>query len=176
MSKLPKGYVQVYTGDGKGKTTVAIGLAVRAAGAGLQVRIVQFMKGQVYSELKALERFSNCIEIHQTGGTKCIRKDEITEKDRQEALRGLDVARRFLQDSSVDLLILDEILVAHWFDLVSRDDVLSLIEEKPDTMELILTGRKAPQAVIDRADLVTDMQEIKHYYQKGISARKGIES
>ncbi len=176
MSRLKKGYVQVYTGDGKGKTTAALGLALRAAGAGLKVRIIQFMKGQSYSELEALKRFLPQIETVQTGGVKCIRKEEVTEADRREARRGLDLVHRSLQRADVDVLILDEILVAHWFDLVPLQDILSIIDHRPECMELILTGRRASQEVIEKADLVTEMREIKHYYQQGVPARKGIES
>ena len=176
MTSLKKGFIQVYTGDGKGKTTAALGLAIRAAGAGFSVRIVQFMKGQAYSELKALERFSDFLEIQQTGGAKCIRKEDVTEGDRAEACRGLDLASKYLQDESVDVLILDEILVAHWFDLVSLEEILSLLEGKREDLELVLTGRRAPQEVIEKADLVTEMREVKHYYQQGVPARKGIES
>lgn len=176
MNRLKKGYVQVYTGDGKGKTTAALGLTLRAAGAGLKVRIIQFMKGRKYSELSALSRFSGQIEIIQTGGAKCIRKEDVSEADRKEARRGLDLARRTIQKNDVDLLILDEILVAHWFGLVALDDIIYLIDHRAERMELILTGRRAPQEIINRVDLVTEMREIKHYYQAGVPARKGIES
>ncbi len=176
MSALKKGCVQVYTGDGKGKTTAALGLALRAAGAGLKVRIVQFMKGQDYSELKALEKFKDHIEIIQTGGIKCIRKEEVTDFDRAEARRGLDLARKTITKNDVDILILDEILVARWFELVTVDDIIALIDKRPQDMELILTGRRATEEIIDRADLVTEMREIKHYYQKGVPARRGIEN
>ncbi len=176
MSGLKKGCVQVYTGDGKGKTTAAFGLALRAAGAGLKVRIIQFMKGQSYSELKAFERFPDEIEIIQTGGLKCIRKEEVTDKDRQQAHDGLEYARKTIQDNDVDILILDEILVAQWFELVAQEEILDLIDKRPEKMELILTGRRATDDIIERADLVTEMREIKHYYQIGVPARKGIES
>lgn len=170
------GFIHVYTGDGKGKTTAALGLALRAAGAGLRVRIIQFMKGQHYSELDALKSLAPQIEIIQTGGKRCIRKEGVTDVDRREARRGLDVARRTLSEMDVDLLILDEILVAHWFELLSLADLLSLIGQRPPQMELVLTGRKAPQEVIEMADLVTEMREIKHYYKKGVPARRGIEN
>ncbi len=176
MNKLHRGYIQVYTGDGKGKTTAAFGLALRAAGAGLRVLIIQFMKGQAYSETTALERFSPQIEVMQTGRNKCIRKEEVTEEDKQEAHRGLYRARQAFSESDVDLLILDEILVAHWFGLLSLPEILSLIESKPNSLELVLTGRRAPAEVVQKADLVTEMLEIKHYYQAGVPARKGIES
>ena len=176
MNGLKKGYVQVYTGNGKGKTTAALGLALRAAGAGLKVRLIQFMKGQRYSELKALEQHKDQIEVIQTGGSKCVRKEDVTEKDREEAHRALDLAWRTFKNGNIDILILDEILVAHWFGLVTEADVLALIESRPAQMELILTGRGATDAIVAKADLVTEMKEIKHYYQQGVPARKGIES
>ncbi len=176
MSPLKKGYIQVYTGDGKGKTTAALGLALRALGAGLKVYIIQFMKGRRYSELDALARFAPDVEIMQTGRRKCIRKEEVTDADRNQAQLALARAREILAGKRWDLLILDEILVAHWFGLIRLDEILDLMESKPVTMELILTGRRAPADVIARADLVTEMREIKHYYTAGVVARKGIES
>jgi len=173
---LSKGYIQVYTGDGKGKTTAAIGLAVRAAGAGLKVRFIQFMKGQTYSELKSLAKFSDYIELIQTGGVKCIRKEEVTDKDRQEATKAIDLAYQTLKNADVDILILDEILVAQWFELVAETTILDLMGKKPNGMELILTGRRAADSIVEKANLVTEMREIKHYYQQGVHARKGIES
>jgi len=176
MTPLPKGYVHIYTGDGKGKTTAALGLALRAAGAGLKVLIIQFMKGQEYSETKALKRFSPEIGFIQTGRRKCIRKEEVSDEDRREAHRGLDLARQAMLKGEIDLLILDEILVAHWFELVSLDEILSLLDARPRCLELVLTGRRAPQELIKKADLVTEMRAIKHYYEIGVPARKGIES
>ncbi|MCX6639949.1 MAG: cob(I)yrinic acid a,c-diamide adenosyltransferase [bacterium] len=175
MGKLQKGYVQVYTGDGKGKTTAALGLSVRALGAGLKVGIVQFMKGSSYSELKALRRFAPDLQLLQTGRSKCIRKEEVNNTDRQEARRGLELAREFLNQDDLDVLILDEILVAHWFGLVSMDDMINILDHRPERIELVLTGRQAPEEIIRRADLVTEMTEIKHYYQSGVPARLGIE-
>jgi cob(I)alamin adenosyltransferase len=176
MSPLKKGYIQVYTGDGKGKTTAALGLALRAVGAGLKVYVIQFMKGRRYSEMEALARLAPDIEILQTGRRKCIRKEEVTDADRRQAQLALVRAREILADARRDVLILDEILVAHWFGLVELDEILELMESKPAVMELVLTGRRAPAEVIARADLVTEMREIKHYYTAGVPARKGIES
>jgi len=176
MSKLKRGYVHVYTGDGKGKTTAALGLALRAAGADLKVAIIQFMKGQSYSEIEAVNRYLPQIDVLQTGRTQCIRKEDVTDEDRAEAQHGLYHAREALAGSDIDLLILDEILVAHWFGLVSLNDILFLIDHRPEHLELVLTGRKAPPEVVQRADLVTEMLEIKHYYTQGVFARKGIES
>lgn len=176
MRRLKKGFVQVYTGDGKGKTTAALGLALRAVGAGYRVRIIQFMKGRQYSESGALKKYSRQVEVFQTGRTRCIRREEVTNKDSREAQRGLNLAFEFLNDEKIDILILDEILVAYLFGLVPLEKILELIDQKPNNLELILTGRGAPLAIIEKADLVTEMREIKHYYQRGVSARKGIES
>jgi cob(I)alamin adenosyltransferase len=174
MANRRKGYVQIYTGDGKGKTTAALGLAIRASGAGLKVAIIQFMKGTPYSEIEALKKVDTRIQIYQTGRSKCIRQDEVTDEDRAEAQRGITLAGKYLQDD-VDVLILDEILVAHWFGLVSLNDINKLLTDRPDNIEMILTGRKAPPEIIEQADLVTEMTEIKHYYQVGVPARLGIE-
>ncbi len=176
MNRWKKGFIHVYTGDGKGKTTAALGLTLRALGAGLRVGIIQFMKGQVYSEIKALEQFVPQVEVLQTGRSKCIRREEVTEEDRQEARHGLYHARQAMEESDLDLLILDEILVAHWFGLVTLEEILTLLKQKPDRLELVLTGRKAPPEVMQMADLVTEMLEIKHYYKIGVPARRGIES
>jgi cob(I)alamin adenosyltransferase len=176
MTHLPKGYVHVYTGDGKGKTTAALGMALRAAGAGLKVLIVQFMKGQHYSEITALEKLTPQIEIVQTGRSRCIRREEVEAVDREEAMKGIYRARQALAESDIDMLILDEILVAHWFGLISLKEILKLITDRPAHVELILTGRRAPTQIVQQADLVTEMLEIKHYYTAGVQARKGIES
>lgn len=176
MGRLKRGYVQVYTGDGKGKTTAALGLALRAAGADLNVVIIQFMKGQDYSEIEALRRYLPQIEILQTGRTRCIRKEDVNDQDRSEAQHGLYHARQMLATADVDLLILDQILVAHWFGLVTLDDLHGLLDNRPVHLELILTGRKAPPEIVQRADLVTEMLAIKHYYAQGVPARQGIES
>ena len=176
MSKLDRGFVHVYTGDGKGKTTAALGLALRAAGADFRVAIIQFMKGQVYSEIRAIMECLPQIRVLQTGRSQCIRKEDVNDEDRSEAQHALYHAREALQDPDLDMLILDEILVAHWFELVSLEEILKLIESRPAHLELVLTGRRAPKEVMQAADLVTEMLEIKHYYKQGISARRGIES
>jgi cob(I)alamin adenosyltransferase len=171
---LSRGYVQVYTGDGKGKTTAAIGLAVRAAGAGLRVFIGQFIKGMDYAEIGALERFGDAITIKQYGRGCFIRGDPTAEDIAmaQEALREM---KEIVASGKYDVVILDEANVAHYFKLFSTDDLLSVIDVKPEHVELVFTGRKAPQELIERADLVTEMREIKHYYQLGVQARAGIE-
>ena len=169
-----KGFVQVYTGDGKGKTTAAIGLAVRAVGAGLKVFIGQFVKGMEYSELKALERFAPQLLVRQYG-RKSFVHNKPTDEDFRLAREGYEDIRREIYSQQYDVVILDEANIAVYFSLLMVDDLLALIDGKPDAVELVFTGRKADPRLLERADLVTEMKEVKHYYQKGIVARDGIE-
>jgi len=169
-----KGYIQIYTGDGKGKTTAAIGLAIRAAGYGMKTYIGQFMKGQHYGELTAL-RDHPCITIEQYGDVACVHREEITQKHIDQAQQGLKQARKAMHSHQYDIIILDEINVAVWFDLITTEDVLELLNERPKNVEFILTGRRAPEAFLEIADLVSDVKEIKHYYNQGVKARTGIE-
>jgi len=170
-----KGYVQVYTGDGKGKTTAAIGLALRAAGAGMHVFIAQFVKSGRYSEIEALERFSDLIVCRQYG-RGCWIKGEPSDEDAMAAKGALKEIREIIQSGYYELVILDEANIATYFELFSVDALLDLIDVKPERVELVFTGRRADPRLIERADLVTDMREIKHYYQQGVLARHGIES
>ena len=157
-----KGLIEIYTGDGKGKTTAALGLAVRACGHGAHVAIVQFMKGWArYGELTAVKHLPGVTLVH-TGREKCIFRGDETDEDFKEAARGL-------------LVILDEINVAIDFGLVDADDVAELLRGKPEKTEIVLTGRNAPKSLLDMADLVSEMKEIKHPYRQGITARKGVE-
>lgn len=167
--------IHLYTGNGKGKTTAALGLGLRAAGHGYSVLMIQFMKGQVnYGELEAVESLAN-FEIVQYGRPDFVDKDNPAEIDIKLARDGLEHAGKVIRDGGCDLLILDEINVAVEWKLVSVEDVLQLLESKPADMEVVLTGRYAPQSFVDLADTVTEMKEIKHPYQKGVLARKGIE-
>jgi cob(I)alamin adenosyltransferase len=170
-----KGYVQVYTGDGKGKTTAAIGLALRAAGAGLEVFIAQFVKSGKYNEIIALEQFADRITCRQYG-SGCWLRGEPGEEDIRLARSGLQEVRDIIQAGKHDLVILDEANITTHFGLIQVDDLLALIDVKPAGVELVFTGRKADPRLIERADLVTDMREVKHYYQQGVEARPGIES
>jgi cob(I)alamin adenosyltransferase len=172
--RLTKGYVQVYTGDGKGKTTAALGLALRAAGYGMHTYIGQFMKGRPCGELEALSDHP-CITIEQYGDVQHIHREGITPEHVIRARRGLERAREAMHSGQYDLIVLDEITVALWFELLRVEEVLALLDDRPLNVEVILTGRRAPQQLIDRADLVTGMQEVKHYYQQGVMARQGIE-
>ena len=172
--KLSKGYVHIYTGDGKGKTTAALGLALRAAGAGMKVFIAQFLKGKPSSEFIPLAKLSDSITFAQYG-RDCLIKDKPTEEDKNLAIRGLKEAREAIVSGKYDLIILDEVIVAVLFELLSLDDLLDLIKKKPAHVELVFTGRKAHPKLIEAADLVTEMKEIKHYYRQGVLARTGIE-
>ncbi|MEW6440166.1 MAG: cob(I)yrinic acid a,c-diamide adenosyltransferase [bacterium] len=169
-----KGYVQVYTGRGKGKTTAALGLALRAAGAGLKVYIAQFVKGMPYSELKALERYADRIVIRQYGRDCFINKDPVPE-DVQAARQGLREVRSVLASGEYDLVILDEANIATYYRLFSAEELLEAIEARPEHVEVVITGRCADPKVLERADLVTEMVEVRHYYARGIEARQGIE-
>jgi cob(I)alamin adenosyltransferase len=172
--RLSKGYVQLYTGDGKGKTTAALGQALRASGRGFRAYIGQFMKGQKYGELNALRDFP-AITIEQYGDVHCIRREEVTPEHMAQARAGLERAREAMLSGEYDIVVLDEANVSIWFGILETEDVLAMLDEKPEHVEVIITGRRAPQALIDRADLVTEMREVKHYYQQGVMARLGIE-
>ncbi len=169
-----QGFVQVYTGDGKGKTTAALGLAVRAAGAGLKVYIGQFIKNADYSEIKALQCLAANITIEQFG-RGCFILTEPCQADVDAARHALATLGRLLASGAYDLVIADEANVAVALGLIGEDDLLTLIDQRPPQVELVLTGRGAPTSVLERADLVTEMRLVKHYYDRGILARLGIE-
>jgi cob(I)alamin adenosyltransferase len=169
-----RGYVQVYTGDGKGKTTASLGLGLRAYGNNLKVYMLQFMKGRRYSEIDAIEKIEN-FTISQHGRDEFVSKEDPEQIDIDLAMEGFEKAKVILLSGEYDLVILDELNVAVDFGLVSLQDALDLIKAKPEHVELVLTGRNAPAEFIEIADLVTEMKEIKHFYQKGVEARKGIE-
>ncbi|MFC2163545.1 cob(I)yrinic acid a,c-diamide adenosyltransferase [Acidobacteriota bacterium] len=173
---LFKGYIQVYTGNGKGKTTAALGLALRAAGHGLKTYIGQFLKGQDYGELTSVKKLSPFITIEQFGrkGFIHVTKDP-DEEDIQKAKAGLEKCLQAMQSQKYTLIILDEINVAVDFNLISEQEVHTFLDQKPENMEVILTGRYASKSLINRADLVTEMKEIKHYFKKDVPARDGIE-
>jgi len=170
-----KGYIQVYTGNGKGKTTAALGLALRAAGAGLKVYFAQFIKGMDYSELHSIKKLSENITLKQYG-RECFIYKEPDEEDIKVARRGFDEVSQIIYKGDHEVVVLDEINIAIYYKLISVDEVLELINNKPENVELVLTGRNVDKRIIERADLVTEMKEIKHYYRNGVNARKGIES
>lgn len=169
-----KGYVQVYTGNGKGKTTAALGLSVRAAGAGFSVFIGQFLKQGDYSEIKTLERFSDLITIEQYGLGRFV-QGKPTADEIQAAGKGLRRIKEAMLTGKYDLIVVEEGNVAAFYGLFDVALLLDLIAHKPDDLELIITGRTAAHEILEKADLVTEMIEIKHYYHKGVPARVGIE-
>ncbi len=171
---MRKGFIHIYTGNGKGKTTAAFGLALRASGHDLKTYIGQFMKGQKYGEVTSLIG-NDSIFIEQYGDINCIRKEDVEEKHIIQAEKGLKKAKEAMLSANYDIIVLDEILVTHFFSLLTTESILSFISIKPENTELIMTGRYAPKELIQKADLVTEMQEIKHYYSKGVIARDGIE-
>jgi cob(I)alamin adenosyltransferase len=169
-----RGYIHVYTGNGKGKTTAAVGLAIRAAGAGLQVYMAQFMKQGDYSEIKGLVRFSDLITVEQFGCGRFI-KGRPSGEDVAAARQGLNKVKSILAAGKHAVVILDEASVAVSLNLFSEKELLEIIDRRPDNVEIIITGRGATSAIIEAADLVTEMKEIKHYFKKGVAARIGIE-
>lgn len=173
-TSLGKGYIQVYTGNGKGKTTASLGLVLRSLGAGLKVHVVQFLKKGDYSEIKALKKFGEQVTVEQYGLGKLIRAN-LSEADEAAGKRGLARVREIISNRLCDVLVVEEGNVAVMSGLFTLEELLDTIEGKPEGMEIIITGRGAAQKLIDRADLVTEMQEIKHYYQNGVEARVGIE-
>lgn len=174
MSHLQKGYIQVYTGDGKGKTTAALGLTLRAAGAGLKVYIGQFLKTGTYSEIEGLALLGERVRVEQFGGKKFI-IGEPTEEDRKRAAAGLEKIQETILTGGFDVVILEEINVALKIGLLEVRNVLELLKQKPEGVEIVCTGRGAPEELIEAADLVTEMRKIKHYMDRGVYARTGIE-
>ncbi|NCB41571.1 MAG: cob(I)yrinic acid a,c-diamide adenosyltransferase [Clostridia bacterium] len=194
---MSKGYIQVYTGNGKGKTTAAIGLAMRALGAGKKVFMIQFMKSPTYSEHKILSEISPNFRIENIGKPFFIAKEGSIPAEDLEKLKGkvevfppgkppeeyiklaedgVVMAKNAVASGNYDLVILDELNVALHFDLVHWEQVEEIIKSKNEEVELVITGRNAPQRLVELADLVTEMKEIKHYYLQGVMARKGIEN
>lgn len=171
-----KGYIQVYTGNGKGKTTAALGLALRAAGYKHKVYIGQFLKGQKYGELLSAKKLSPYITIEQFGrkGFIHVTKDP-DEEDIKRAKRGLKKCLEAMLSRKYRIIILDEINVAVDLNLITEEEVHEFLDKRPEDVEIILTGRYAPPSFLKRADLVTEMKEKKHYYKKGVKAREGIE-
>mgnify|MGYP000865800237 FL=1 len=193
--RYARGLVQVYTGDGKGKTTAALGLGLRAVGHGYNVRMIQFMKGTSYTgEIQAVRHLAPDFEIFQfgrdckyadkmrTGETVCdgcgqcfVTRGNLEPRDIRYARQAYDLAVRTLDETAADLVILDEISNALYYGLLAADDVADLIARRPPGVELVLTGRNMPAPILDMADLVTEMRMVKHPFQAGIAARHGIE-
>jgi len=165
--------IQVYTGEGKGKTTASLGLAIRAVGAGLKVYIAQFCKKRQYSELKVLRKIKG-IKVEQFGRRYFI-KGRPSEEDKRLAKKGLEKVKKIIQEKKYDVVIMDEINICFYFKLLKVKELIEIIKSLPKNIEIILTGRYAPKEIIKIADLVSEIKEIKHYFKKGIIARKGIE-
>jgi cob(I)alamin adenosyltransferase len=175
VRKKNKGLIQVLTGNGKGKTSAALGSILRAAGHGFKVFIVFFMKGKYpYGEFSSLPRLPN-VEVASFGLRCLVDRNNINPEEIEQAQLALKTAREAMLSGKYDIVVLDEVNVAVYFKLIPLDDVVKLVEAKPPELELILTGRYAEAAVIERADLVTEMVKVKHPYDKGVKARKGIE-
>ncbi|HCC71716.1 MAG TPA: cob(I)yrinic acid a,c-diamide adenosyltransferase [Bacteroidales bacterium] len=169
-----KGYIHVYTGNGKGKTTAAFGIALRAAGAGKKIFIAQFVKGKIYSEVGALDKFLPQIKLVQYGRGCFIVREPVND-DIEAARRGLAETGKIINEGNYDMVILDEACIALYYNLFSTDELIDILKKKNEECEIIITGRYAPQELIDYADLVTEMKEVKHYYSSGVKAREGIE-
>jgi len=174
MTRLTEGYVQIYTGDGKGKTTAALGLVMRAVGQGLRVIVVQFMKSNPnWGEVVSLTKLG--VPVQQCGLDHWVLKGEASEEDLAAAAAGFAKARALVGSGDYDLVVLDELITAVFFELVPADDVLAMMAAKPVAVELVMTGRRAPEELVAAADLVTEMRPLKHYYDAGVEARPGIE-
>jgi len=167
------GYIHIYTGDGKGKTTAAFGLAIRALMSGKKIYIGQFVKDMAYEETKIQNHFDN-ITVEQLGKGCFIERDP-DDADKEEALKNLKYCGQLIRDGKYDMVILDELTIAIYFKLVSEEQVLEEIFGHHSNSEIIITGRYCPESLIEKADLVTEMKEIKHYYQQGVLSRTGID-
>lgn len=171
-----KGLVLVYTGNGKGKTTASLGLALRAAGHDEKVYIIQFMKGdEKYGEVQAIRQYLPNVELVQKGLNTFVKKGHPSSQDLELAEDGLNLAKRVISSGKYDLVILDEVNVAVDYELMTEQDVLDLIALKPDFTTLVLTGRYASEKILEKADMISEVREIKHHYKQGIAAQPGIE-
>ena len=172
---MQKGYVQIYTGNGKGKTTAALGLITRAVGYNFKIFLCQFLKGRDYGELHTLQKFETVTYERYGRGVFIKNKEFVTDEDKKLMREGYESLKNALLSGEYDIVIADEILGTLRYDLISVDEIKFLIKNKPKTTELVLTGRNAPDELIEMADLVTEMKEFKHSFQKVVMARKGIE-
>jgi len=170
-----KGYIHVYTGNGKGKTTAAFGLSIRAIGAGKKVFFAQFVKGQIYSEVKIIQQFLPQITIKQYG-LDCFIYNKPKQEDIDKARKGFHEVSEIILSDKYDVIVLDEANIAIYYNLFSVEELIDVLKRKREQTEIIITGRYAHDKLVEFADLVTEMKEIKHYYNQGIQARIGIES
>jgi cob(I)alamin adenosyltransferase len=174
--EIGKGYIQIYTGNGKGKTTAALGLCLRAAGHGFNSVVIQFLKGWIdYGELEGVKMLSPYVTLIQSGRDTFVNPDAPDEEDVKLACKGLEIARNTLEKGGIKILVLDEINCAVMFNLIGEEEVLELMRSKPDGIELVLTGRGATKKMKELAHLVTEMREVKHYYSEGVDGRIGVE-
>ena len=172
---LSQGLIQVYTGDGKGKTTCALGLALRAVGQGLKVLMLQFLKGRDTGEARAATRLAPDLTLRSFGRPALVNLKSPAPEDLDLARQALELAKEVIQAGKHDLVILDEINVALAYGLIPLEEVLEMLQTRPGWVEVVLTGRQAPPEIIELADLVTEMRPLKHYYTAGVQARRGIE-
>jgi len=176
LAREKNGLLMVYTGDGKGKTTAALGLALRAIGHGKKVYMVQFMKGsRTYGEILAAERYLPHLTIVPSGRTGFVNRQNPDSEDIRLAGQALELGREALTSGNYQLVIWDEVNVALDYGLIGLKDVLAALEQRPDGVDLVLTGRNAPEEVITRADLVSEVRQVKHHYEGGVQAKAGIE-
>jgi cob(I)alamin adenosyltransferase len=174
VTPLERGYAQLYTGDGKGKTTAALGLVVRALGQGLRPAVLQFMKADpTWGEIVTLKKLG--VPVQQCGLDHWVFKGEASDEDLAAAAAGFDRAKALVEGGDYDLVVLDELVTAVFFELIPVTRVTDLIAGKPEAVELVITGRRAPEELIEAADLVTEMRPLKHYFDAGVQARPGIE-
>lgn len=172
---VSKRLVELFTGNGKGKTTAALGVALRAVGQGLRVRVIYFMKGDYpYGERNVLKRLPN-LSFQSFGHEHFIDPENVKEEEREQARQGLRAASEAIASGDFDLVVLDEVNLAAAWKLIDVEDVIRLVKEKPDNVELVLTGRWADDRLVEAADLVTEMREVKHPFHRGIEARKGFD-
>lgn len=173
--KLDRGYVHILTGEGPGKTTAAFGLAVRALGWGLKVCVIQFLKKRISGENLFFRRYRKNIVIRQFGTRNFVNKGIVSPEDIKLAIKGLEYARKIISSRKFDLVILDEVNMALYFGLLRVEDIILLIKSKPENVELVLTGRNAPQELFDYADYLIKIECLRHPFNRGHAARKGIE-
>ncbi|WP_454053343.1 cob(I)yrinic acid a,c-diamide adenosyltransferase [Clostridium sp. Marseille-Q7071] len=178
MGKLKEGYIQIYTGNGKGKTTAAVGLATRAAGNEFKVTMVQFLKSGSTGELESAKKLSTYFNIYRfekPRGFFWTLNDEQKAELKEEIQEAYKFCLKVMEDKQCDILIMDEIMGALGNGLVSEEQLLELMDKKPKDIELIMTGRNVPKRIMEKANLVTEMKDIKHYFNEGVPARKGVE-
>lgn len=178
MSKLKEGYVQIYTGNGKGKTTAAVGLATRAAGNEYMVYMVQFLKTGATGEIESAKKLSpyfNIFRFQEVKGFFWNLNEEEKKQLKIEVKKTFDFCLDAIENRKCDILIMDEVMGTLSNDLLSEDEIIALIDKKPKDMELIMTGRNVPERIAEKANLITEMKEVKHYFKEGVPARKGIE-